>query len=59
MLMTALNQNAILSYIKRVVLDCFFIHFNRPRKVLFLFFICTLFKSVFCSVLKIICFKGV
>jgi hypothetical protein len=38
---------------KKVVLDCFLIHFNRLRKIYYIL-ICTLFRCCFCSVLKII-----
>jgi hypothetical protein len=51
---TALKKIFFFSYVeKKVVLDCFNIHFNRPRKT-FLNLSFSLFKSGFCTVLKII-----
>jgi hypothetical protein len=52
---TALKKIFLFSYVdKKVVLDCFNIHFKRPRKTFFEFLSFTLFKSGFCTVLKII-----
>jgi hypothetical protein len=48
---TALNKIFLFSYVeKKIVLDCFNIHFNRPRKTFLNFYSFTLFKSDFFTV---------
>jgi hypothetical protein len=52
---TALKKLFLFSYVKKkVVLNCFYMHFNRPRKTYFEFLLFNLFKTGFCSVLKFI-----
>jgi hypothetical protein len=44
---TALKKLFLFTYVKKIVLDCFYIPFNRPRKTFFEFLFLLCLKVVF------------